>query len=402
MVIVRRPLLLRSAAMAIIAAGLVACAPAGERGPGGAGTPTRSPSTTPAAPLTETPTPTPTPTQASPTEQALELVTAMTPRERAATVVMGHAPGIDPSALVSALHAGPQGLILMGDNIAADPEQQRALIDAVSAATDPAPLIGIDQEGGDVARLPWDDAPSARELKGADPAEVADAFAARARQLDEAGITVNFGIVADLPRDDASFIFSRAYGTDPEEVAGAVRGAVDGEQGRVLSTLKHFPGHGAAEGDSHSSIPTTEMPLDEWRSADAVPFEAGIDAGAELVMMGHLRFTAVDERPASLSPEWYRVLREDLGFDGVAVTDDLGMLLSSGDPAYEDAAGNAVEALRAGADLVLMIAGSTPESQAATVDRIAAAARNGELPEGRLAEAAQRVLALRLDADPGE
>src|SRR5690606_22439136 len=151
-----------------------------------------------------------TPTQASPTEQALELVTAMTPRERAATVVMGHAPGIDPSALVSALHAGPQGLILMGDNIAADPEQQRALIDAVSAATDPAPLIGIDQEGGDVARLPWDDAPSARELKGADPAEVADAFAARARQLDEAGITVNFGIVADLPRDDASFIFSRA------------------------------------------------------------------------------------------------------------------------------------------------------------------------------------------------
>ena len=401
MVIVRRHHLLRSAAMVVIAAGVVACAPAGdERGAEEAGPPSPSPSTTSASPPMSTPTPRPAP--AAPAEHARELVNDMSPRERAATVVMGHAPGTDPSVLASAVHAGPQGLILMGDNIAADAEQQRALVDALSAAADPAPLIGIDQEGGDVTRLPWDDAPSARDLKGAEPAAVSDAFAARARQLDEAGVTVNFGIVADLPRNDASFIFSRAYGTDPRQVAGAVGGAVEGERGRVFSTLKHFPGHGAAQGDSHSSIPTTEMSFDEWRSVDAVPFGAGIDAGAELVMMGHLRFTAVDERPASLSAEWYRVLRDDLGFDGVAVTDDLGMLLSSGEAAYADPAHNAVEALRAGADLVLTIAGASPESQAATVDQIAVAAQNGELSPGRLAEAAERVLALRLTADPGE
>jgi len=399
MVFVRRLDLLRSAAMVVLATGLVACAPAhDEQGPDEAEAAPRSPSMTPSA----APTPDPTPTQASRAERARALVNAMSPRERAATVVMGHAAGTDPSALARALHAGPQNLILMGDNIAADAHQQRALVEDLAAAADPAPLIGIDQEGGDVARLPWDDAPSARDLKGADPAAVSDAFVARARQLHEAGITANFGIVADVPRGDASFIFSRAYGTDPAQVARAVGGAVDGEHGRVLSTLKHFPGHGAAEGDSHSSIPTTDMSFDEWRSGDAVPFEAGIDAGAELVMMGHLRFTAVDERPASLSPEWYRVLREELGFDGVAVTDDLGMLGSTGDPAYADPAANAVAALGAGADLVLTIAGSTPESQAATVDQIAAAAQNGELPADRLGEAAGRVLALRLAADPGE
>ncbi|HLS93227.1 MAG TPA: glycoside hydrolase family 3 N-terminal domain-containing protein [Microbacterium sp.] len=321
----------------------------------------------------------------------------MSLEDRAATVVMGTAPGAEPDALADYIASGPRGLILMGANVPPDEAGLRAVTDAVGAAADPAPLIGIDQEGGDVSRLPWDDLPSARDLKGADASAIEDAFASRGELLAAAGVTVNFGVVADVPRSDGSFIFSRAFGTDPRAVGDAVAAAVRGEGDRVHTTLKHFPGHGAAEGDSHHAIPETDISYDAWREADAVPFEAGIDAGAELVMTGHLRFTAVDDAPASLSPEWYRILREDLGFSGVAVTDDLGMLLSSGDPAYGDTAANGVAALRAGADLLLVVAGSDAGTAPAVIDAIAAAVEAGELPQARLDEAAARVIALGLD-----
>src|SRR5690606_27031445 len=140
---------------------------------------------------------------------------------------------------------------------------------------------------------------------------------------------------------------------DAASVSARVAEAVAGERGIVLSTLKHFPGHGGAPGDSHRLIPMTDMSVDAWRANEAPPFQAGIDAGAELVMMGHLRYTAVDDAPASLSPAWYRILRDELGFTGVAVTDDLTMLEASGDPAYADPTANGVAALAAGADLLL-------------------------------------------------
>ncbi|MGO2091839.1 MAG: glycoside hydrolase family 3 N-terminal domain-containing protein [Microbacterium gubbeenense] len=400
---VRKTRLTRIAVALGAAAVLVACSPGG----GGAApelTATSSP--VPSAAPTPTPAPThvPSPSPDPPTDEAraAELVAGMSTIERAGVVVMGHAPGTDPAALVGLLESGPQGLILMGDNVAADPDAQRLMSDEVASSITPAPLIAIDEEGGDVTRLPWDDLPSARDLKGADPSAVTAAFDARADLLGAAGITVNFGIVADVPPDEGSFIFSRAYGTDPEIVADAVRAAVAGEGDRILSTLKHFPGHGAASGDSHSSIPTTDETYDEWMGSDAVPFAAGIDEGAELVMVGHLRFTGVDERPASLSPEWYRILRDDLGFEGVAVTDDLGMLTSSGEAAYADPVANATSALGAGADLVLTVVGASAEEHARIVDGIAAATERGEIPADRLAEAAERVMTLRLAADPGE
>src|SRR5690606_5636003 len=141
---------------------------------------------------------------------------------------------------------------------------------------------------------------------------------------------VNFGIVADVTADRGSFIFDRVLGTGVASAAPRVAAAVAGEQGVVGSTLKHFPGHGAVAGDSHVSVPTTGMSYDEWRATQAPPFEAGIDAGAEFVMLGHLRYTAIDAVPASLSAEWNRILRNELGFDGVIVTDDMSMLERSG------------------------------------------------------------------------
>lgn len=332
-----------------------------------------------------------------PAVAAREAVVAMSVEEQAASVVMGHIPTTDAATLRSYMGStGIGGFILMGANIPADEASLRALTEALTIDPARPPLIAIDQEGGDVSRLPWDGFPSARTLKDAPPEASEDAFAGRAALVRRAGIGVNFGIVADETSDPSSFIYRRALGTTPATAAERVAAAVRGEGLTAASTLKHFPGHGAAPGDSHSSIPATAMSLDEWRSTDAQPFAAGIEAGAPLLMYGHLAYTSVDAAPASLSAEWHRIARDELGFDGVAITDDLGMLQGSGLPQYADPVGNAVASLAAGNDMVLTVVFSTPETAARTAEGIAAAVEAGTLPPERLREAAERVMTLRL------
>lgn len=341
---------------------------------------------------TATPTPTPTPTP----DPAEEAVRGMSTAERAASVVMGHIPTDDPDAARAYMQSGLGGFLLMGANVTAGPEQVRAFSAALTM--DPAlpPLIAIDQEGGVVSRLPWDDLAAGRALQHAAPDETRRVFAERAALVAAAGANVNFGIVADVPADAGSFIASRALGADADGAADRTAAAIAGEQGLVYSTLKHFPGHGAAPGDSHHSIPTTALALAQWRDTDAKPFAAGIEAGAELLMFGHLAFTAVDAAPASMSARWHDIARDELGFDGVMITDDLGMLLSSGVAAYDDPVGNAVAALAAGNDMVLMVAGSTPQTASEMVSGIIAAVEEGRLPSERLRDAAERVMALRM------
>ncbi len=330
-------------------------------------------------------------------DAAVQRVSAMSLREKAASVVMGHLPTTDPAALQTYMAAtGIGGFILMGANIPSDETALRGVTAALTA--DPAfpPLLAVDQEGGDVSRLRWDDFASARQLKSEPPAAAASAFAGRGALVQRAGIGVNFGIVADETADPGSFIYRRALGTSPEAAAERVAAAVEGEGSEAMSTLKHFPGHGAAPGDSHVGVPFTPMSKAEWSSADGLPFQAGIDAGAPLLMFGHLAYTAVDPAPATLSAEWHRIAREELGFEGVAVTDDLGMLQASGVPAYADPVANAVGALAAGNDMVLAVLFSTADTAPRMVDGIVAAVESGALPAERLDEAAERVAALRL------
>ena len=330
-------------------------------------------------------------------EHAAEMVAQMSTVEQATSIVMGHIGGTDAAAFRAYMQSGLGGFILMGGNIPGTEAELRALTGALTI--DPAlpPLIAVDQEGGIVSRLHGDGFPASTSLKDGSDADVAAAFAARASLVARAGISVNFGTVADVTADPQSFIYGRALGTDPAGAGERVAAATAAQEPFLASTLKHFPGHGAAPGDSHSSIPSTGMTLEEWRAADAVPFVDGIDAGASLVMLGHLSYAAVDPLPATLSPTWHRMLRDELGFDGVAVTDDLGMLLSSGMPEYSDPVRNAVLSVAAGNDLVLMIAGSTAATAGEMATGIAAAVENGALPAERLAEAATRVLTLRLE-----
>jgi beta-N-acetylhexosaminidase len=328
-----------------------------------------------------------------------ERMSQLTLEQKAAALLMLHAPGTDPAPLRAYVDAGVSGLILMGDNVPATPAELAALTAAVQGDPEAPVLIGIDEEGGEVQRLPWDGAASAGTLRSAPPQATREAFAARATTLSDVGVSVNFGVVADVTPDPASFISGRVLGTDAEGAAARVASAVAGEGGTVASTLTHFPGHGAAPGDSQSSIPSAPLGLDEWRAGPSVPFVAGIDAGAELVMTGHLAYPAVDPAPASLSPEWHRILRDELGFDGVVVTDDMLMLQHNGLPEYADPGENAVRAVAAGSDLLLYVLPADPATMGITVGglvtSLVGAVHTGRISEERLDEAAARVLTLR-------
>lgn len=325
-------------------------------------------------------------------QYADDRLSVMSLDEKIASMIMLHVPGLDPSGIGGTAAAyGLGGVILMGDNI---PDPASVLADwapVIRGETGLPVLIATDQEGGIVQRIP-DGGPSAAELRYLDPSAARAAFQERAGMLAADGISVNFGIVADVAGDPSSFIFDRSMGSTPGDAAARVGEAVAGEAGLVLSTLKHFPGHGVAPGDSHSGIPGTPMGLDEWRAGHAEPFQAGIDAGAEVVMFGHLQFDDVDPVPATLSLAWHELLRDELGFDGITITDDLNMLEDSGRPEYADPVRNAVLAVAAGNTMLLYVQGVDVP---AVVAGIHAAVDAGTLDESLIDDAARRLLVVR-------
>lgn len=330
--------------------------------------------------------------------RAREIVGNTSVRENAASIIMGTIPGTDPDEIVAFVEPrNLGGFIIMGNNVPSNADELRNITEQLSSDPTYPRLIAIDQEGGEVSRLPWDTLPGANTLKYESPEHTRAAFAGRASLIAGAGANMNFGIIADYTSDEWSFIYGRALGATPQDAAAHVSAAVAGEQGAVISTLKHFPGHGSAPGDSHVTIPATHLPYDTWLSNDAVPFLAGIDAGASALMFGHLTYSAVDEKPASLSNQWHQIAREELGFSGVAVTDDMGMLVSSGLPEYQDPVANIVAALAAGNDLIVLIAHTNPAVIDATIDGIVAAVQADETLDARLTEAAIRVAELRLE-----
>jgi beta-N-acetylhexosaminidase len=307
--------------------------------------------------------------------------------------------GVDtPAELVERYHLG--GVILMnhsdGIGNVTSPGQVRTLtggLQAAAAGGGPPLLIGIDQEYGVVARLTdgVTGLPTAMAFGAAgEPALTEAAWRVAGTELAAVGVNLDFAPVADvLGGGPGGIIGSRSYGDDPAATSAQVAATVRGLQGTgVAATLKHFPGHGNTDVDSHTDLPVVPAshPLTE---ADLPPFTAGIDAGAWLVMSGHLDVRAVESgMPASFSKGTVTgLLRDQLGFEGVAVTDAMNM-----EPARRWPAGEAaVRALLAGNDLLLM-----PPDLAAAYDGLLAALADGTLPRERLVQAATRVLALKL------
>jgi beta-N-acetylhexosaminidase len=288
------------------------------------------------------------------------------------------------------------GVILFGYNMKSE-EQVESLtssLQQLSMQTDPAvPLfVAVDQEGGDIASAPWvAPQPAAAQVGSrADPNEAHDIAATMGRQLLRAGINTDFAPVVDTGFGAA--IGNRSYGDDPELVARMGAAAVEGfEQAGVVSAAKHFPNHGAATSDSHVSLPVIRHDAKTLKTYDLPPFEAAIEAGVPMVMVGHLVYPAIDpHNPASLSREAISMVRRDLGFDGVVVTDDLAMAGAKGGGTPSEAA---VEAVKAGADL--LVVSSPPQQQADAYDAVVAAVESGEIPRSRIEKSVERLLTIK-------
>ncbi|WFE29672.1 glycoside hydrolase family 3 N-terminal domain-containing protein [Solwaraspora sp. WMMD791] len=253
-------------------------------------------------------------------------------------------------------------------------------------------LIGTDQEFGIVTRITQGVTilPSAMAAGAAGRPELTEAaWRAAGTELAALGVNVDFAPVADVLGVDSTVIGSRSYSADPAVAAAQVGAAVRGLQAAgVAATLKHFPGHGHTAVDSHGDLPVLDQDRDALGAADLPPFVAGIDAGAGLVMSGHLDVTAVDPGVAATFSRKVLtdLLRGELGFDGVAVTDGMNMAPAQVLPPGEAA----VAAINAGNDLILM-----PPNVSAAYDGLLAALRDGSLPRERLQQAVTRVLTLK-------
>ncbi len=313
------------------------------------------------------------------------------------TIAVGFAGTTAAQAPLDALR-GFGAIVLFARN-AGEPDELRELVSALRALGAPPPLIAVDQEGGRVARLGAElvaPIPAAMAIGAAnDPALTERLGALVGRDLARLGISVDFAPVADLALHATSAaVGTRAFGDDPARVAPLAAAFARGlERAGVAATLKHFPGHGATADDSHVALPRVRDDAATLRARDLVPFARAIEArAASLVMTAHVVAEAFDaERPATLSPAVLTtLLRDELGFDGVAVTDCLEMdAIARGVGTVR----GAVDALAAGADLLLVSHHVELAAEAATA--IAEAVETGRIPRARLFEAHARVAALR-------
>jgi beta-N-acetylhexosaminidase len=358
-------------------------------------TPEPAPTTDPDTPLGWGPT-------AGELEDAQALVAGWTPEQLAGQVIVGRYHGTDPAtvaAMVRDHHLA--GMSVTSGNIL-DEAQVRATTAAISDAVaadgrDFPAVIGVDQEGGYVSHLrgiatefpAFDAAGAAITADGPTGREVVrQAAYATGMEVRDLGFTWVFAPVADVTIGAADpTIGTRSPSEDPGVAAKATATAVRGyDAAGIVSTVKHFPGHGAATSDSHETLPVLDSTLEEIRSHDLPPFEAAIASHAPAVMMSHLDLTAIAPGvPASLAPEVYDLLRDDLGFEGVTITDSLGMgaVAASYKPA--------VAALNAGADLLLM-----PVDTVETHRVLTKAINDGDVTRERAEEAAARVVALQM------
>lgn len=281
-----------------------------------------------------------------------------------------------------------------------DPQQVQSLSNGLQQLARqqrvPIPLlIATDQEGGIVARVrqPATEFPGNMALGATRSPELAEAAARiTARELRALGINMNLAPVLDVNVNPANPVIGvRSYGEDPELVARLGVAQVRGYQGEgVIATVKHFPGHGDTDVDSHYGLPIIHHDRETLERVDLRPFREAIAAGVDAVMTAHIVVPALDDAglPATLSrPILTDVLREELGFDGVIITDALGMQGAQVLPPERIP----VEAIKAGADILLM-----PPDVSLAFQAVVGAVRRGEISERRIDQSVYRILELKM------
>lgn len=254
-------------------------------------------------------------------------------------------------------------------------------------------FLAVDEEGGEVSRVA--DAGIGVENvgkmadigAGGDTQKAYDAGKAIGTYLSGFGFNMDFAPVADvLTNAENTTIGSRSFGSDAAVVASMVPSMVNGlEETGVSSCLKHFPGLGDTTVDTHDAMATTERTLEQFQAEEFTAFQAGIDAGADFVMVSHVSAPALagDNTPASISKEVVGILRNDLGFEGIIITDALNMKAITEYYTSDEAA---IKAIQAGADMILM-----PEDFEAAYNGVLQAVQEGTISEERINESLKRI-----------
>lgn len=258
-------------------------------------------------------------------------------------------------------------------------------------------FIGVDEEGGRVSRLSRVGItdtlePMAVYGEAGDEGAVKDIGLTIGGQLREAGFNLDFAPVADIiTNPNNTEIGDRSFSSDPEVAAQMVAAMTEGlQESGVSACLKHFPGHGSTETDSHTALSISQRTIEELRQNELVPFKAGIEAGVGMIMISHMSLPNIvgDNTPCDLSYTIVtELLRQELGYDGVVITDSHEMGAITGSYPCQEAA---VKAIQAGCDVVLM-----PQSVSQAYSAILAAVENGELTEERINESVLRILTLK-------
>ena len=300
---------------------------------------------------------------------------------------------IPPELRSMAKEFGLGGVILFARNID-EPEQIAELaFDAARLVPELPAWVSVDQEGGRVARLkqPFTEWPPMATLGRSGEVKLAERFArALAAELKAVGITLDYAPVLDIHTNSKNpVIGDRALAEKAEDVARLGAAIVRALQGSGIAACgKHFPGHGDTSADSHLELPLVEHPPDRLRRVEFVPFKAAIAAGVATIMTAHVLVPSLDEkRPASLSRKIvFDLLRDELHYEGVILSDDLEMKAIAAGYAVAEAA---VMAIEAGCDGVLICSGDHA-TQAAALEALVHAVEQERLPYGRVEDALKR------------
>ena len=322
------------------------------------------------------------------------MIEGMTLEEKVGQMFMVRVPLENAQEMVSKYHLG--GYILFARDFEGKTKEE--VINTIRSYQDVSSipmLIGVDVEGGSVVRVSkfkkLRDTPfaSSQEIYESNGFEgIKNDTLDKARFLKDFGINVNFAPVADVSINVNDYIYKRSFGQDAQKTSQYVSVVVNAmNDAKIGSVLKHFPGYGNNV-DTHTGISIDNRSLDNFKESDFLPFEAGIRAGADIVLVSHNIITAVDSNnPASLSKDIHDILRNDLNFDGVIITDDLYMDAIS---KYLENAEAAVKAVLAGNDLICT---TEFESQ---IPAVIKAVQDGTIAEKQINESVKKILKLKM------
>lgn len=324
------------------------------------------------------------------TEAAKTLLDTMSIEEKIGQMLFVRCP--EPEAAEELMSLKPGGIIMFGrDFEGLTKDEVKEKINSLQSQSDIPLIIGVDEEGGTVVRVSSN--PNLAPEKFRSPQEVyntggTEALISDAEEksqlLSSLGITMNLAPVADVSRNENDFMYPRSMGTDALTTAECVANIVTAmKKNDVYSCLKHFPGYGSVS-DTHTEGAIDDRDADTFREVDFIPFKAGIEAGADSVLVAHIVVNSLDSKnPASLSPAVHDILRGELDFDGVIMTDDIAM------GAVADMENVYVKAVNAGNDLLITTDYKTG------YDQILEAVRSGEISEETINVAVERILRLK-------